>query len=310
MMPDKRKSNSGNMAQGSDGDACESRHIQVMSDLHLETPRFLPMYTSFHISPKGTQLALLGDIGNVHDERLFVFLDEQLRQFRVVFYVLGNHEPYQPDSSPQRFTHQDARIIMERFEAANATKRQAESDSSGTTSVGQFVFLNRRRFDISETLTVLGCTLFSSIVESQKSNVSLFVSDFSNISDWTVDLHNASHREDLAWLNSQVEAIARTEPHRSIAILTHYSPTTLPEANDPEHLEDSRGVQSAFATDLSREVCWTCPSVKLWAFGHTHHNCDFLDSGTGKRVVANQRGYGREDAFDFDPEKVVTIDET
>jgi len=28
----------------------------------------------------------------------------------------------------------------------------------------------------------------------------------------------------------------------------------------------------------------------MWAFGHTHFNCDFLDE-VGKRVVTNQKGY-------------------
>ncbi|KAK1766100.1 Ser/Thr protein phosphatase [Phialemonium atrogriseum] len=282
--------------------------LQIMSDLHLETPRFFPMYSDFHLKPGCAYLALLGDIGNAHDARLFGFLEKQLQQFRVVFYIIGNHEPYQDQDSvdSQSYTHQDTVAKMEDFEEAIAQRRKVEIREVGTPSIGQFVFLNRNRFDISDTITILGCTLFSNVTESQRSTVSLFVSDFSNILGWTVDSHNAAHKVDLEWLNAQVTTITRDEPHRSIVILTHYSPTSASEANDPEHLEDSGGVQSAFVTDLAREVCWTSPSVRLWAFGHTHYNCDFVDAVTGKRVVANQRGYGREDAFDFDPDKVVT----
>jgi hypothetical protein len=123
-----------------------------------------------------------------------------------------------------------------------------------------------------------------------------------------VDSHNREHRADVAWLNAQVEAISGEEPHRAIVILTHYSPTLLPDANDAEHLDDDRGVQTAFVTDLGGEICWTSPSVRLWAFGHTPFSCDFIDAGTEKRVVANQRGYGREDAFDFDPDKTVSLE--
>ena len=31
--------------------------------------------------------------------------------------------------------------------------------------------------------------------------------------------------------------------------------------------------------------------MKLWAFGHTHYSVDFKDEETGKRVIANQKGY-------------------
>lgn len=48
--------------------------------------------------------------------------------------------------------------------------------------------------------------------------------------------------------------------------------------------------------------------MKLWAFGHTHFNCDFEDERTAKRVLANQKGYARAEALGFDREKVVTVE--
>ncbi|KAK3935602.1 Metallo-dependent phosphatase-like protein [Diplogelasinospora grovesii] len=271
--------------------------IQIMSDLHLETPKFLPMYHHFQIEPKAPYLALLGDIGIAQDEKLFRFLEQQLLNFEIVFFVLGNHELYGS-------TYADARVGMEAFESDVKAARQA-----GRVSLGQFVFLDQKRFDVpGSTVTVLGCTLFSAIAPLQRSTVLLFVSDFSNITDWTVDTHNAAHRADLDWLNKEVEGIARNEPDRRIIVLTHYSPTSLPKANSPEHLGDGRGVQSAFVTELKDEICWSSPAVLVWAFGHTHYNCDFI-SETGKRVLANQRGCGRENRFDFDPDKVVVVDE-
>ena len=265
------------------------------------------MYSDFRIEPRSPYLALLGDIGNAHDHRLLDFLEQQLRQFKIVFYVLGNHEPYNG-------TLGDAISRIEDFEVSvSARRRKANAEqqhpgAGAAPSIGQFVLLNRRRFDICDAVSVLGCTLFSNIAASQRGTVSLFVSDFSAISGWTVDAHNAAHRADLEWLNNQVESISRDEPRRTIVILTHHSPTCLPNANDPEHLEDSRGVSTAFTTDLACETCWTSSSVGVWAFGHTHYNCDFVDSATGKRVVANQRGYGRDDdIFDFDGDKTISL---
>lgn len=282
-------------------DSPTSSAIQVMSDLHLETPKFLPMYNEFQIEPRAKYLALLGDIGIAADDSLFGFLTRQLHRFEVIFYVLGNHEPYSSRCD-------DAVVRMEAFEESIESRRGLEQqDGTSPSNLGQFIFLNRRRFDLSSNVTILGCTLFSHISDEQRSTVSLFVSDFCNIADWSVDRHNAAHRVDLAWLNAEVEAIARDEPHRSVVVLTHHSPTAAPDANDPEHEEDSRGVQSAFVTDLQEEQCWVLPVVKIWAFGHTHYNCEFVDGKTGKLVVANQRGYGREDIFNFDGGKTIDV---
>ena len=68
--------------------------LQIMSDLHLETPKTRPSYEELEIQPDCQCLALLGDIRNVSDPRLFEFFDRQLQQFETVLYLLGNHEPY------------------------------------------------------------------------------------------------------------------------------------------------------------------------------------------------------------------------
>jgi hypothetical protein len=65
--------------------------IQVLSDLHLETPA---AYDVFTIRPYTSTLALLGDLGCVKDAGFFEFLQQQLSNFRLVLFVLGNHEPY------------------------------------------------------------------------------------------------------------------------------------------------------------------------------------------------------------------------
>lgn len=160
---------------------------------------------------------------------------------------------------------------------------------------------------MTPTLTVLGCTLFSAIDPDQASSIQLFVSDFEQIQDWNIDSHNAAHNLDLTWLNQQVTEITQTEPQHRIIIFTHYPRTVRAEAHSPRHLTDPSAVRSAFMTDLSAEPCWTLPSVVLWAFGHAHFNCDFVDSVTGKRVVANQKGYRRSEVDDFDSENIVTV---
>jgi hypothetical protein len=236
----------------------------------------------------------LGDIGLANDSRLFSFLDAQLTRFKTVIYILGNHEPYDG-------------IFEAAKEEMRTFKRDMAHEKTQDDRRGIFMLLDQARYDITPTMTILGCTLFSAIDPDQESSIRLFVPDFERIQGWDVDSHNTAHKSDLAWLNRQVTSIILEEPKRKIVIFTHYSPTLQAEANDARYLKDDSGVRSAFIADLSKEPCWISPSVKLWAFGHTHFNCDFIDPETGKRVLANQKGYRRSEADGFEPEKVVVI---
>ncbi|KAH0579970.1 hypothetical protein H2248_002790 [Termitomyces sp. 'cryptogamus'] len=72
--------------------------IQILSDLHLEIerPNSTPGREFYHydIPVQAPHLALLGDIGWTIDDRLFEWLESQLKRFETIFFVSGNHEPY------------------------------------------------------------------------------------------------------------------------------------------------------------------------------------------------------------------------
>ncbi|KAI9805444.1 MAG: hypothetical protein M1825_000695 [Sarcosagium campestre] len=265
-----------------------------MSDLHLEAPS---AYDVFQIPPEAPYLALLGDIGIARDEGLFQFLEAQLVNFDTVFFLLGNHEPY----------HTSWSEVKERLRefSEKVSRRRSLQTESGRSSIGRFVFLDRTRYDVSSDVTVLGCTLHSKISPSQHDNVSFGLNDFYHIQDWTVENHCEAHKADLAWLNAQVAEISKEESSRRIVIFTHHSPSTAEAASNPAHVQSP--ISSGFSTDLSGEECWTNAAVKLWAFGHTHYNCDFEDAEREKRIVTNQRGYYFSQAENFVPKKVVSI---
>ncbi|EGD84307.1 hypothetical protein H112_08002 [Trichophyton rubrum D6] len=269
--------------------------FQILSDLHLESPS---AYDIFDVPPKAPHLALLGDIGNVRDKGFFPFIEAQLRNFRTVFFLMGNHEPY-------HCSWDEARRKINAFE--RETREKANLDP--TSGLGTFVFLDRTRYDMPNTITVLGCTLYSHIPPEHEERVSFGLNDFYMIDDWTVKGHNATHAADLAWLNEQVAAISASEPQRKIVIFTYHSPIMRDErAVDPAHIGSA--ISSGFATDLSSEECWKNLSVRLWALGHTHFNFDFVVGGglgQGKRVVSNQRGYYFQQAGGFDVDKVVSV---
>ena len=265
--------------------------FQIVSDLHLETHI---SYNAYKLPQTAPYLALLGDIGHVNDDQLFKFLEKQLHRYWAVFYLLGNHEP-------KSLTLTGARARVSAF-AVRMDALRARS------TVGRFVFLDRTRYDLSASVTVLGCTLFSRVRPEQAAAVQARLVDFRDTREWSVAEHNAAHEADRAWLNAEVQRLAREEPERRVAIFTHHSPCgDDPRACDPRH--QGSEVSSGFATDLSGEVCWRSGNVGLWAFGHTHWNCHFTD-GKGewsKTVVANQKGYAKMVKDDFDAKKTFEV---
>ena len=155
----------------------------VLSDVHVETPAARPTYSEFSFVSVCPYLVLLGDIGLANDPRLFTFLEEQLSRYEIVFYVLGNHDPYDSDLNDRK---ERIRAFEER------TSLQTNSHQ------GKFVYLDQTRYDLTPTMTILGCTLFSSINLTQEAAIRLFVSDFERIQDWSIESHNEAYKSDVA----------------------------------------------------------------------------------------------------------------
>ncbi|KAI6857646.1 hypothetical protein KC343_g7685 [Hortaea werneckii] len=264
--------------------------LQIVSDLHLESPK---AYDVFEIVPKAPYLALLGDIGTFSDSHkndFLSFLRRQLQNFRIVFFVAGNHESYGTT-----------------WPKAQAILYELEQESSNNDSLGEFVFMNRRVYEIPDSgVTLLGCSLFSFVPSESAMAVEMRMNDFYSTHDWDVAQHNAAHAQDLEWLNDQVAS--ETTANNTIMILTHWSPTTDPRSLDPKHLGKDNPIGCAFSTDLSGQKCFESEKVRVWAFGHTHYNCNFeIERGERAplKVITNQRGYYFSQAAGFDEEKVV-----
>jgi len=139
-------------------------------------------------------------------------------------------------------------------------------------------------------------------------SVEIGLNDFFQIEDWDVAAHNTAHRRDVEWLNIAVASLETERPDSRIAILTHWSPSTDSRAQDPKHASST--ISSAFATDLSDQACFKSKNVVLWAFGHTHYNCDFLVTREGAgalRLYSNQRGYYYAQAEGFNRERTVEV---
>ncbi|KAJ6537509.1 hypothetical protein DFH09DRAFT_1400250 [Mycena vulgaris] len=160
----------------------------------------------------------------------------------------------------------------------------AVANSPPEQRLERFVFLNRDRVDKSLTLTSrLDGPAYIGFMH-------IALSDFDKIVGFDPDAYEAHHQDDLAWLETAVADVAEREPRCQVVVLTHHA-STVADTNDPVHAGGTSN--SAFATEVLSRVCaWG--SVAVWASGNTHWNCDFERAGV--RVVANQRGYGKNDA--------------
>lgn len=274
--------------------------VQILSDLHLESPK---AYDIFEVEPRAPCLALLGDIGNVvpHREECLAFLTRQLRQFQTVLFVPGNHEAY-GGSWPESLA------VLKEFEHSTDQAREGPSASE----LGKFVVLDRGLFELPASdgcrRVLLGCSLFSYVPPQSEMAVEMGLQDFFQTSSWSVRDHNEAHARDLAWLNEQVDQIQCEDSNVQIIMCTHWSPTTDPRSLDPRHAGSK--ITPGFATDLSGELCFKSANVVLWAFGHTHYNCDFtIDRIDAEplRLVTNQRGYYFSQAEGFFAEKIIEM---
>lgn len=86
--------------------------FQIISDLHLELqrggPSELDVY-EYDFPVRAENLAILGDLGLTYDSRFFDWLEQQLRRFRRVFLVPGNHEPYKSTL----VSHHNSQLLQE-----------------------------------------------------------------------------------------------------------------------------------------------------------------------------------------------------
>ena len=127
----------------------------------------------------------------------------------------------------------------------------------------KLILLHRRRIDVpNSNVTVLGCSLWSRIVDEAKPMVRARVKDYSNIKDWSPDRHNEEHETDMQWLRDQVANIQRdskleakkpsfssdtTALKRSVLVVSHHAPCLL--GTSEPRFDDSPWA-SAFATDI------------------------------------------------------------
>mmetsp|Transcript_36619 Transcript_36619/g.91807 ORF Transcript_36619/g.91807 Transcript_36619/m.91807 type:complete len:257 (+) Transcript_36619:321-1091(+) len=232
--------------------------FQMLSDVHLE---FNPAPEFEALAPN---LILAGDIGNPKLPEYRNFLLAQAERFQRVFVVTGNHEYYRSyHAEADRAIH----TICDQHDALH--------------------FLNMDRVDLSDSVCLLGCTLWSAIPSKAMADVTK-MTDFRQIQmesddSYSPKYHNSFHMEHVAWLKAQLK-FCKKRKMRTV-VITHHAPLLecMPEKYRTQPL------RYCYYTDMSKLMGKT---IMFWGYGHTHTPFDKIVKGT--RVASNPIGYSKE----------------
>ena len=77
--------------------------FQVFSDIHLEFFEKNSKDTIPYIEPLEDYLFLVGDIGKLHIPNYKIFFDYCSNNWKLTFYILGNHEFYHSSKTHKNF---------------------------------------------------------------------------------------------------------------------------------------------------------------------------------------------------------------
>jgi hypothetical protein len=243
----------------------------VCSDLHIEFQDSDSLKVEDFVTPSAKYIALLGDIGVVHQTaRYRAFLLAMAERFERVLVLLGNHEFYR-NSSVEETLETVRKICAERPD--------------------RLLFMHRHSVLI-DNVRVVGTTLWSKGRDEYKHVVGSCLADYYQIT--VADgkrLRVADtirwHEEELGFVQQELEkARVAGEP---VVVLSHHSPVIDHGTADAQYVL-RRSKPSRFRADHLLYSVWSrryyyseasggfssdlaamlAPPIRVWAYGHTH----------------------------------------
>jgi predicted phosphohydrolase len=243
--------------------------FQLFSDIHLEFNKTYPK-----ITPLSDYLFLAGDIGIITYDNFEYFFDYCSKNWKKVFYVLGNHEYY--NKKTYNIMNEKYKYFFEKYD--------------------NIYLLDNSYYELDE-IVIIGSTLWSEITDTFDLN------DFTKIHEYdetkkrkyglSKDTFNKLHSESVDFL---IETINKFD--KKIIIMTHFPPIRE-MTSDPKYEDQSENIKNYFASDILLDTKINKKNIICWIFGHTHYSTDFKLNKI--RLISNQLGYTEEKCkFNFD----------
>jgi predicted phosphohydrolase len=228
--------------------------IQIYSDIHLEFYKSYPK-----IDPLSDYLFLAGDIGKLHMDNYKDFFNYCSKNWKEIFYVLGNHEYYHSKKTIDKLNNQYKDFFK---------------------NYSNIHLLDKDIFVLNDYI-ILGCTLWSKATYKTEE----IINDFSSIKIFKEDRKKNINFEDYNNLNKidKKFLLENIEKYNDkIVILTHFP---LIQNTNPKYNNQEYYLKNYFGNNID------LPDDKEITIisGHTHWSYDFkIDN---KRYISNQFGY-------------------
>jgi Icc-related predicted phosphoesterase len=261
--------------------------FQLLSDIHME---FLQKF--YKIKPNADYLFLAGDIGKLGLSNYNYFFEYCSKNWKKVFYVLGNHEYY----------HNYKTIDKLNFEYKQFF-----------SNFDNIYLLDNNGVDIEDNnqkYFIYGTTLWSN------PNTTDFINDFIHIKtkndkNWNVNISLNQFRD--LHQNSMNKLIENIKNKKNIILLTHFPPLRKINKNttsDPKYNNDD--LSSYYSNHLTDDYLNKFDitesnfykNIILWMCGHTHYSFDFTHNNT--RFLSNQKGYQCEN-ISYNEDKIYEL---
>ena len=245
--------------------------VQIVSDLHIEynDKDVDPLDI---ITPSAEILILAGDIGSLYKiEQLRIFLERLSPHFKIIIYVLGNHEFYYYQNIPQLSMNA---LYLRSKELCNTVKN--------------LLILNRNSIIIND-ICICGATLWS----KPEIKIPRYIIRINGINN---QIYEKMYQTDLNYINKMINYCK--DKNLKLVVVSHYPPTkNVLEGTYKKNI-------SLYVNDLDHLL--GKDSVHTWLCGHVHRNFNFL-SENGTRIVGNQLGKPRENITTFIKDLTVDI---
>lgn len=238
--------------------------FQIVSDLHLERVSYKNM--TDYVIKSADYLILAGDIGNPLHPSLDLFLHDVAKSFKLVLYVLGNHEYY----NYKRLSMNTIKNLI-----YDITKKY-----------NNILLLDNNTYTI-DNICIIGSTLWSHCPSDKVArNLIKSISDYQNIyrEDKTLITPyyiNSIHQQAVSFIKENIEYCQKE--NKIPIVVTHYLPTF--ECINKQYKDSI--INYAFASNLDYML-----SVKYWIHGHTHTKVNVCINGCN--ILANPHGYEGE----------------
>ena len=246
--------------------------FQIYSDIHVEFSKQFP-----RVKPLCDYLILAGDICILNDKNFTPLMDYCSKNWKIVVYVLGNHEFYLKKVSKHSYY----------AEGSYSINSIVQKYKNVLHSYYPNVYLLENEYiDLNDELRIYGTTMWTNHPYTTGLNDYLFVKY-----DDIIDTSNYEKESLVKYLSSNT---------KKTIIVTHF-PLISEGTSNPKYDETNPYFSwKDLVKDLPNENIIACVA------GHTHYSFDITKNNI--RYLSNQFGYRNElSESNLNPEGLYTI---